>query len=48
MAEDNSRFPAFPQQSDTVRLDRGAFAEIAGKVLSLAEGGHHARVLLMV
>ena len=48
MAEDNSRFPAFPQPGDTVRIRRGTFAGMAGKVLSLDEGRRHARDLLTV
>ncbi|MGE3542057.1 MAG: KOW motif-containing protein [Candidatus Tectimicrobiota bacterium] len=48
MSEDNSRFPAFPQQGDPVRVRRGTFAGMAGKVLSLDEGRRHARVLLTV
>jgi transcription antitermination factor NusG len=48
MSEDNSRVPAFPQQGDPVRVCRGTFAGMAGKVLSLDEGRRHARVLLMI
>jgi transcription antitermination factor NusG len=48
MAEDNGRFPAFPQQGDIVRVRRGTFAGIAGKVLSLDEGRRHARGLLTI
>jgi transcription antitermination factor NusG len=48
MSEDNSRFPAFPQQGDTVRVRCGAFAGMAGKVQPLDEGRRYARVLLTV
>ena len=48
MSAGNSRFPAFRQKGDTVRVRRGTFAGMAGKVLSLDEGRRHARVLLTV
>jgi transcription antitermination factor NusG len=48
MSEDNSRFPGFPQKDDTVRVHRGTFAGMAGKVLSLDEGRRHARVQLTI
>jgi transcription antitermination factor NusG len=48
MAEDNGRFPAFPQKGDTVHARRGTFAGMAGKVLSLDDSRRHARVLLTV
>ena len=39
MSAGNSRFPAFPQKGDTVRVRRGTFAGMAGKVLSLTRAG---------